>query len=113
CRAVLTAHTATDQAETVLMRLVRGAGGRGLGGMAPERPLGGVRLLRPLLGVTRTDTRRWCRHQGLPFRDDPTNLEPRPRVRVRTEVLPVLESLAPGAVLRIAAAALRLQADEA
>lgn len=113
CQAVLTAHTATDQAETVLMNLVRGAGARGLGGMAPERPLGQVRLLRPLLGVTRSETRVFCERRKLAFRDDPTNLEPRPRVRVRTEVLPVLESLAPGAVRRMAAAALRLQEDEA
>lgn len=113
CHAVLTAHTATDQAETVLLRLARGAGARGLGGMAADRPLGQVRLLRPLLGLTRDQTRAYCEARRLPFRDDPTNLDPRPRVRVRTEVLPVLESLAPGAVLRIAAAAQRLQDDEA
>lgn len=112
CGAVVTAHTATDQAETLLWRLARGAGAKGLGGMSPRRALGPLWLLRPLLEVTREESRAYCERHGLPFRDDPTNVNDRPRARLRAEVLPVLERLAPGATLRIAAAALRLRADD-
>lgn len=111
--SVAAAHTATDQAETLLWRLVRGSGARGLGGMAPERPLGAVRLLRPMLGFSREAVRAFCERRQVPFRDDPTNVDDRPRARLRSEVLPVLERLAPGAVERIAAAAGRLREDEA
>lgn len=111
--AVVTGHTATDQAETMLLRLVRGTGARGLGGMSPDRPLGEVRLLRPMLGVTRDEARAYCLNAGLRFRDDPTNVELRPRVRLRTEVLPVLESMSPGAVRRLASAASRLRDEDA
>jgi tRNA(Ile)-lysidine synthase len=112
CRAIVTAHTATDQAETLLWRLVRGAGARGLGAMRPSRKLGSLLLLRPLLGVTRSQTRGYCARRSLTFLDDPTNLDGRPRARLREEVLPVLERLAPGAVMRLAAAADRLRADD-
>jgi len=112
CEAIVTAHTATDQAETLLWRLARGAGGRGLAAMAPDRPLGALRLLRPLLGVTREELRRWAMASGLRWRDDPSNEDDRPRARLRAEVLPVLERLAPGAVQRIVEAAARLREDE-
>lgn len=110
--AVVTAHTATDQAETLLWRLIRGAGSRGLGAMRPSRPLGSVRLLRPLLGVTRDETRAYCVRRGVRFNDDPTNEDHRPRARIRAEVLPVLERLQPGAALRIAEASTRLRDDD-
>jgi tRNA(Ile)-lysidine synthase len=113
CAAVATAHTATDQAETLLWRLVRGAGARGLAAMAPERPLGPIRLLRPLLAVTREETRRFCQQRALAFHDDPTNQDGRPRARLRAEVLPVLERLVPGAVRHLAATADRLRSDDA
>ena len=78
-------HTADDQAETLLMRLGRSAGVAGLAGMAPERLLpGGVRLIRPLLGVERADLRRYLRAQGLGWAEDPSNLDDRfARVRAR------------------------------
>ncbi|MFM2153590.1 MAG: tRNA(Ile)-lysidine synthase [Pseudomonadota bacterium] len=113
CEAVVTAHTATDQAETLLWRLARGAGARGLSAMATQRPLGPVRLLRPMLGLTREQTRSFCRESDLPFIDDPTNLDDRPRARLRAEVLPVLERLVPGGVRHVAEAAARLRADDA
>lgn len=112
CAAVVTGHTATDQAETVLLRLARGAGTRGLGAMRAERPLGRVRLLRPMLGVTRDEARSYCHRAGLSFRDDPSNVEQRPRMAIRDQVLPVLDAMAPRAELRMAAAARRLQVDE-
>jgi tRNA(Ile)-lysidine synthase len=109
---VATAHTREDQAETVLMRLLRGAGERGIGGIAPERPWpwpdGGacLRLVRPLLGVTRADLRRFAAERGLRWHDDPTNADPRYlRNRVRAQLLPALEAARPGIGARLAAAA--------
>lgn len=87
-------HTLDDQAETVLLGLARGSGTRSLAGMSPERP----GFVRPLLGLRRAVTRQSCREQGLTWWDDPHNAEDRfSRVRVRTNVLPVLEAeLGPG-----------------
>lgn len=80
---VATGHTATDQAETVLGRMLRGAGVSGLAGLAPR--LGCV--IRPMLGVSREETRGL----GFPFVDDPTNVSPRfLRNRLRTSLLPAL-----------------------
>ncbi|MBI4822051.1 MAG: tRNA lysidine(34) synthetase TilS [Deltaproteobacteria bacterium] len=84
---VLTAHTRDDQAETVLMRLIRGA--RELRGMAAQRD----HLLRPLLRVPRAATKAYVADRALPFRDDPSNFEPRYlRNRIRKELLPLLET---------------------
>ncbi|MEM6296910.1 MAG: tRNA lysidine(34) synthetase TilS [Myxococcota bacterium] len=83
------AHSATDQAETVLLNLARGAGLRGLAGMQPVEP--DAPRIRPLLGVPRGRMATLCAHLGLAFIDDPTNLdEDHPRVRVRNVVLPAL-----------------------
>ncbi len=83
------AHTATDQAETVLLHLCRGAGLRGLGGMQAVEPDRAV--VRPLLEVPRARTGPLCSQLGLSYADDPSNddLE-HPRVRIRKEVLPRL-----------------------
>lgn len=85
---VLFAHTQDDQAETVLMRLIRGSGVEGLAGMAPARHVaderGGWRLLRPLLAEARADLRHYATTLRLPFVDDPSNSDPRfDRVRAR------------------------------
>ena len=105
-----TGHTLSDQAETVLMRLCSSPGRRGLLGMAPRRG----RLVRPLLGMTREATRAYCREHGLAWREDESNADPRfARARVRHELLPLLEGIAPGAERTIAATAdlLRDEAD--
>jgi tRNA(Ile)-lysidine synthase len=103
------AHTLSDQAETVLYRLASSPGRRSLLGMAPRRG----RLVRPLLTVTRAETREHCRDAGLDWREDASNADPRfARSRIRHEVLPVLEELAPGAAGTIAASADLLR-DEA
>ncbi len=84
---VLTGHTADDQAETVLINLLRGAGVPGLAGIRPER--------RPLLGLRRSETAELCALLDLDPVDDPTNREPRfLRNRVRLELLPLLDDLA-------------------
>jgi tRNA(Ile)-lysidine synthase len=85
---VATAHTENDQAETVLLRLVRGTGGRGLAGMAPRRG----HLIRPLLATTREELRGKLASRHQPWREDATNADVAiPRNRVRHELLPYLE----------------------
>lgn len=85
-RDVLFAHTADDQAETVLMRLARGSGVDGLSGMSAMRQVGGMRVVRPLLGERREDLRHYCRVLQVPWVDDPTN-EDRSFDRVRMRQL--------------------------
>jgi tRNA(Ile)-lysidine synthase len=91
--AVLLAHTLDDQAETVLLGLGRGSGPRSIAGM---RAVDG-RWVRPLLGIRRETTRAACAAEHLAYRDDPQNADPRfTRVRLRTEVLPLLEDVLQG-----------------
>jgi tRNA(Ile)-lysidine synthase len=96
---ILLGHTAEDQAETVLMRLARGTGIPGLGGMAAVR--GG--LVRPMLRLRRRDVRRFVTHEGLGAVDDPTNLDPAlTRTVARHEVLPAIAKLGPDPVAALA-----------
>jgi tRNA(Ile)-lysidine synthase len=92
---VLLGHTLDDQAETVLLGLGRGSGARSLAGMRPwDAP-----WCRPLLGVRRATTRAACAAAGLPVWDDPHNTDVRfTRVRLRHEVLPLLEEVLAGGV---------------
>jgi tRNA(Ile)-lysidine synthase len=115
-RAVLVAHTLDDQAETVLLRMLRGSGAEGLGGMAPERTLdagGDVYLRRPLLTwARRADTEGYCRARGVEFRADEMNRDERfARVRVRHRLLPLLESFNPRAAEALARTASLLRED--
>lgn len=104
--ALCVAHHADDQAETMLLRLLRGSGPEGLGAMAPERPLPPGRLLRPLLALRRDDIAACAAAWGLATIRDPANTRRRhPRVRLRREVLPLLQDLEPGAVDALARAA--------
>ena len=94
-RHVLLAHTADDQAETVLSRFLTGAGPDGLQGMRRFRPLEEGRtetiLVRPLLGVTRATLQAHARKRGIPFHEDESNQDPSfHRNRLRHEVLPFL-----------------------
>src|SRR5262245_3754328 len=83
---VATAHTLDDQAETVLLRLLRGTGPAGLGGI-PERSPDG-RIVRPLLGVSRGAIERWARERGLSWREDASNRDPAfARARLRRDWL--------------------------
>jgi tRNA(Ile)-lysidine synthase len=88
---IATGHTMTDQAETVLMRLMRGAGLAGLAGIAPVVPGPPCPVVRPLLGLTGAALRAWLGARGLPFREDVTNRDTRfLRNRIRAELLPEL-----------------------
>lgn len=90
--AVVTAHTDDDQVETVVLRLLRGAGPRGLAGMAA-----GGDIVRPLLGVARSAVADYAARRGVRFVDDPSNVRlDVQRNRVRHELLPALERTAPG-----------------
>lgn len=107
---VLLAHTLDDQAETVLLGLARGSGAGSIRGMAPwSSPWG-----RPLLGVRRATTRAACAELGLAPHDDPHNDDPRfTRVRLRHEVLPLLEEvLGGGAAAALARTAAQLREDD-
>ncbi len=99
----MTAHTADDQAETVLFRAARGSGPRGLGGIRAERS---PHVVRPLLPFRRAEIEAFAGERGIPFRDDPTNRDPRwTRNRIRHTVLPALEEAVPGASAALAALA--------
>lgn len=108
-RSVAVAHTATDQAETLLLNLTRGAGLRGLAGMPPARPLANtdVTLLRPLLWASREEVEAVAQRNGWAWREDPTNETDRYlRNRIRHHVLPLLEAEGgPGTVRRMARSA--------
>lgn len=93
--AVLLAHTLDDQAETVLLGLGRGSGPRSIAGMAVVNGI----FRRPFLSLRRSDTEQICRAAGLTWWTDPHNSDPAyRRVRVRTELLPVLEDVLGGGV---------------
>jgi tRNA(Ile)-lysidine synthase len=113
--AVLLGHTRDDQAETVLLALARGAGPRGLAGMPARRDSGGIALLRPLLDVSRAETRKACAAAGLAPWEDPHNTDPRyARARVRADALPALvAALGPAVVDNLARTAGLLAADTA
>jgi tRNA(Ile)-lysidine synthase len=105
--AVALGHTRDDQAETVLHRLLRGTGPRGLAGMPARRRLSeGVTLVRPLLGVGREALRAYLRDLGQPWREDASNADlARTRARIRLDLLP---KLAGGYNPRVAEALARL-----
>ena len=91
--ALLTAHHRDDQAETLLLRLMRGAGPKGLGAMAEVRPLGQGRLLRPLLGVSRQQLEAYARDHRLQWVEDESNRDTDfDRNFLRHEIMPLLEA---------------------
>ncbi len=115
-RYVVTAHTADDQAETVLHRVIRGSGIAGLCGIGRTRPLGpAVTVIRPLLGVRRSELLAYLEELEQPYRDDSSNADRQfTRNRIRHELLPRLAAdFNPGvvdALLRLATLAGEVQA---
>ncbi len=108
--AVATGHTADDQAETVLLRLLAGAGTRGLSGVRPRR--GPYR--RPLIDCRREELRTWLVGRGEPFRTDASNDDASvPRNRLRRDLLPVIEQVAPGGIAALVRLADLAADDEA
>jgi tRNA(Ile)-lysidine synthase len=92
---IATAHHADDQAETILHRIARGTGLRGLSGIAPKRPLGKdaqPTLVRPLLSIRRKQIIAFLNHRNIHFRQDPTNdTDNYTRNRIRGSILPAIE----------------------
>ncbi len=107
--AVLLAHTADDQAETVLLGLGRGSGPRSIAGMRPwSAPWG-----RPLLDLRRSQTENACAAAGLAFWSDPQNVSSAfARVRLRREVIPLLDEVLGGGVVPALARTAELMADD-
>ena len=107
---VATGHNRNDNVETILMHLIRGTGTLGLKGLAPitKRKVNGrgLKIIRPLLEVTRDEIEEFCKNRGLTPRTDGTNLIPSAfRNRIRLELLPILKEYNPGidkALLRLA-----------
>lgn len=107
---IATAHNANDNAETMLFNLSRGTGLRGLGGIPPVRGT----IIRPLLTTTRQEILAYLSYHALPHVEDSSNQsDDYARNRIRHQVLPVLEELAPGFLARTADAAALLRQDEA
>lgn len=114
---VLTAHTMDDQAETVLMRLMRGSAGAGLGGMEAVRPLAknsSIQLVRPLLWARRDETEEYCRFRKSEFLTDEMNDDQRfARVKVRKQLLPLMQSFNNRIVEALSRTASQLREDSA
>jgi tRNA(Ile)-lysidine synthase len=105
---VLLGHTLDDQAEQVLLGLTRGSGARSLAGMPPARD----RFRRPLLGVTRDQTRASCEAEGLAWWDDPMNDDTAfTRVRARRALVDLERDLGPGVTAALARSAAQLRED--
>ncbi len=106
---IATAHNADDNAETLLLHLLRGTGLRGLGGIPPRRG----NLIRPMLSIPRSEIEDWLRLYSLPHVEDSTNQEDNClRNRLRHQAVPLLEQLAPGFTRRSVDVIARLRADE-
>jgi len=115
-KTVLTAHTMNDQAETILLNLIRGSGGQGLRGIEGVRPIAprsDILLARPLLAwARRQDTEAYCRSRSIEFRDDQMNSDPAfTRVRVRNELVPLLERFNPKFIETVVRSAEILRTD--
>lgn len=107
---IATAHTADDNAETVLMHLVRGTGLKGLGGISPARD----RLIRPMLDITRQEVLEFLEQYSIPYRNDSSNCtDDFLRNRLRHHVMPLLKAENPAFAENTSAMALRLRLDEA
>lgn len=107
-KVIVTGHTMNDQAETLLMNLVRGSGPDGIAAMPKVKPISAnsdIRLVRPLLSwALRSDTENYCKEMGYEFRIDSLNLDLSfRRVRIRREILPLLAELNPKIIQTLAA----------
>ena len=106
---IATAHTASDNAETVLLHLVRGTGLKGLGGITPVNG----KIIRPMLSVTREEVLAFLAEYSIPFVEDSSNAgDDFLRNRLRHSVMPLLQQENPSLAQNLSAMALRLRQDE-
>lgn len=97
--AVAVAHNADDNAETLVLNLVRGTGSRGMRGMSERSVMDGVAILRPMLGITREQIRLWMTGHGKKWREDSTNAGiDYKRNKIRNQVFPLLRELNPSVI---------------
>jgi tRNA(Ile)-lysidine synthase len=107
--AIAVGHSQDDQAETFLLRLIRGAGPAGLAGIRPRSGL----VVRPLLDISRAELRAYAAEHALPFRDDSSNADERiPRNRIRLELLPLLSRYSPAIAATLAREASLAREDD-
>ena len=100
--ALMLAHHADDQAETFMMRMLRGAGADGLQCMSADQTIDGIHILRPMLGLSRDEIREALRKDGIAWREDSSNRNKAYlRNRIRMELIPMMEEIAPEAVRHI------------
>lgn len=112
---VVVAHHLDDQVETVLLRMMRGTGLRGLVGMRPRRAISegsDVELVRPLLSISRADILKWASDRSIQFREDRSNDDPAfDRARLRREVMPsIAEAFGEAGLRNVARSAAQAQA---
>lgn len=106
---ILTAHNANDNAETILMNLLRGSGLKGLGGIPEQRG----RVIRPILDISRREILSYLESEGIPFVEDSTNEENKYRRNlIRHEIMPRLENINPGFVKAASQSSVLLSEDE-
>ena len=102
--AVAVAHNADDNAETLLLNMLRGCGSRGLRGMSADSGEFPFRIIRPLLGVSRAEIRKWMEAEGLSWREDSTNADTYfKRNKLRSKVMPVFAEINPSYLRTLAA----------
>lgn len=93
CKRIALAHHADDQVETCLFNFLRGTGAAGLAGMRPASQIGSLIVLRPFLGITRSEIEAFARQNKIPFREDRSNTSrAHTRNRLRHDVIPAIES---------------------
>lgn len=105
CRAVVVAHNANDNAETLFLNLLRGTGSRGMRGMAADSTLNypAIRILRPMLGISREEIREWMTERSLTWREDSTNAgSDVKRNKLRNLVFPLLKDINPSFIQTLA-----------
>lgn len=114
CSYIALAHHEDDFAETFFLNLARGSGARGLSGMPALRAIGSATLIRPFLGLRRTEIEAYCSHYQLPFVTDSSNLTDfYARNKLRHHVLPIMQEINPSFTRKLREAADALAADDA
>jgi len=96
CSLIATGHTLDDQAETILMRIIKGSSLKGLSGISPVIYADSVKIIRPLINILKDEILSYLAYERIPYRVDMTNIDKKIlRNRIRHELIPVLESYNP------------------
>lgn len=110
---IATAHNLDDQAETIMLHLMRGSGSKGLSGIRPSQRAGGVELIRPILFATREEIAKYAGERGIEFREDRTNATTKyARNSVRHELMPLMKRFNPKIQAHLAMLGERIAEDD-